>query len=509
MNRFRLNLLSAGLVVIGIVFPCGAVSAADAPADSVYMRVEDAGSIIGWSSYRSAGTPDGDVKYSGSGVLDSTNRFYWEMILSPELDRVYSVRSNGQFEQGKMSFEATYAPDKAPEVTFTMNEMKIPFKQKKLPASTPVIPGFLPGAFAPFSETLRDKDPETYTLDTVIHNGFIDWKLSIEGLGYQEIRLNEETIKARTFQLDLSQSTLKQQQTISLLQRGDGRFLGIESETGRALVLRGQKAETGPAATADKLAIPTTAGDLDAVLTLPLEAETIAPFPMVLMVSGPAHAGPDGRCNGVPFYKSLATALAEQGIGSLRYARRSDPASGGLQMSDLAADAVAAVEVLREVPLVDPTRIGLLAHGEAAMLLGEIAASAARPESEMRFLVMLGGVTSDGRTLHDAVPRPEDAPWLASFLSYDPRPRMQAVTAPILILHGALDTEVPPQQATDLQTYINAEGRARVFCTVAKNMNHLLQKATTGEIGEYESLGPGCDPAIPTRIAGFVKFCVR
>jgi hypothetical protein len=496
------------LSILQLTFPI-LNTAAEAPSDSVYMSIESEGSVVGWVSYRITDLEAGKLRYSGSGVIDQTNRFYWEMDVADDYARVYSVKSNGTFEQGDMQFQSTFEPGEAPKVEFKINDMSMPFPQEKLKADIPVVPGFLPSAFAPFSETLRDKDPETYAIESSVHNGFVLWDMKLTGRGYKDIKLRDEVIKARVFEMNMKQATLQQEQTFSLLQRPDGRFLGMESATGQALVLRGQKVAAAPTASSSKLAIPCPTGDLEAVLSMPVDFSGAGYVPIVVMIAGPRHVGLDGSCAGMPLYKSLASRLAEQGVGSLCYARRPDPESGELHFADLVTDAVSAVGVVREVPGVDPDRIGLLGHGEAAMLLGEIAMTDAQVEHPLRFLVMLSGVTTTGQVLHDQVQRPVDAPWFNSFLGYDPRVHLADVEIPILVLHGGLDKEVPSTQATDLQTFINDKGKTRIFCTVAPPLNHLLQKAVTGEIDEYATLEQRCSDAVPKRIVSFAKFCVK
>jgi len=122
-------------------------------------------------------------------------------------------------------------------------------------------------------------------------------------------------------------------------------------------------------------------------------------------------------------------------------------------MSSLLADAQAALAVLSAREEIDPAKVLLLGHGEGAMLLGEL--------------------------------------------------------PPFLLLHGDLDVEVPPNNATGLKTFLNEAGHMRVSCTVAKNMNHYLQTAETGAIEEYPDLPPACAKGIVKRITSFVGFCTR
>ncbi|MBR3018011.1 MAG: alpha/beta fold hydrolase [Clostridia bacterium] len=119
---------------------------------------------------------------------------------------------------------------------------------------------------------------------------------------------------------------------------------------------------------------------LAGLLTLPAEAEN--PLPAVVLVHG---SGPNDRDETVgqtkPF-RDLAYGLAGQGIAVLRYDKRTYAYGASYTQEDLQTftvreetidDAVAAAELLRSDPRVDPERIYLIGHSMGAMLAPRIA----------------------------------------------------------------------------------------------------------------------------------------
>ncbi|MGH2489534.1 MAG: alpha/beta hydrolase family protein [Candidatus Limnocylindria bacterium] len=98
----------------------------------------------------------------------------------------------------------------------------------------------------------------------------------------------------------------------------------------------------------------------------------------------------------------LAAALASRGVASLRYDKRGCGRSGGrwseAGLFTLVDDARDAVGVLRGHPAVDPTRIGLVGHGEGAWL----ALSAAAADPAIGPLTLIG---APARGLRDTLRR--------------------------------------------------------------------------------------------------------
>jgi uncharacterized protein len=140
---------------------------------------------------------------------------------------------------------------------------------------------------------------------------------------------------------------------------------------------------------------------LPATLTIPAGE---GPFPFVVLVHG---SGPNDRNETLgpnrPF-QDLAWGLASQGIGVLRYEKRTK--EHGPKMVDMldtltpdeetVQDAVAAVALLRETPEVHPDQIYLLGHSLGAILAPRIAMQS----GNLAGLILLAGTP---RPLEDLV----------------------------------------------------------------------------------------------------------
>ena len=95
----------------------------------------------------------------------------------------------------------------------------------------------------------------------------------------------------------------------------------------------------------------------------------------------------------------------------------------------------------------------------------------------------------------DAVPpalrREADTPWFKSWLLFDPATAMKKIDQPVLIVQGALDTQVPPAHADRLETLSRERKNSPATHTrkvVVPDVNHLLVPAKTGEVDEYPNL---------------------
>ena len=80
-----------------------------------------------------------------------------------------------------------------------------------------------------------------------------------------------------------------------------------------------------------------------------------------------------------------------------------------------------------------------------------------------------------------------DTPWFRSFLMFDPAVHMTKFKQPILVIQGDLDVQVPPHHADKLGE-LARQRKGAVEVTQLPGVNHLLVKATTGEVSEYPDL---------------------
>jgi len=103
---------------------------------------------------------------------------------------------------------------------------------------------------------------------------------------------------------------------------------------------------------------------------------------------------------------------------------------------------------------------------------------------------VLTGKGWDGPDMSAAIRRQADTPYFQSYLAFDPAKAMRDIAQPILIVQGALDAEVPPANADQLEAAAKGRKRPGVVDVVkVPGLNHLLIQASTGETDEYQSLG--------------------
>jgi len=268
---------------------------------------------------------------------------------------------------------------------------------------------------------------------------------------------------------------------------------------------------------------------ISGTLTLPAGG---GPFPAVVLVQG---SGPSNRDEAVgqnrPFYE-IASYLADQGIATLRYDKRTFTYGSKLNAETITpydetiADAVFAFDFLKMQPDIDPGRLFILGHSLGGYLMPLIAKDtpdaagyvmAAAPSSRMEDLMVMqyeyifnldGALTSDEKAQlseiemqRDAIRKLTPASMLMSndllgagkdywlyLKDYDPVQAAQAIHTPLLFLQGERDYQVPVSQ---LEPYKAAlAGRDSVTFKTYPGINHLLY-AGQGTPGPEEYNTPG------------------
>ncbi len=274
-------------------------------------------------------------------------------------------------------------------------------------------------------------------------------------------------------------------------------------------------------------------------------------LPAVVLISGSGPSDRDETVAGIPIFGQLADALANAGFAVLRYDKRGVGLSGGrveaATMADYAEDARAAVRMLTNRKDVDRRRIVLVGHSEG----GSLAMLVAAKEKRLAGIALLATVGTTGAALNmyqvthaldranrpaaerqttldlqrriqdavltgkgwetiqvpPAVRQQAETPWFQSFLAYDPAKIMKDVEQPILIVQGALDTQVPPDHADKLEALAAARKKnAGVEVVKVAGVNHLLVPAKTGEVDEYSRLGNvSVSPEVTNALTAWLK----
>jgi pimeloyl-ACP methyl ester carboxylesterase len=295
--------------------------------------------------------------------------------------------------------------------------------------------------------------------------------------------------------------------------------------------------------------VPANGFNLVGTMSKPEGAAATAKLPAVVLIAGSGPVDRDETVAGIPVFAQLASALADAGFAVVRFDKRGIGQSGGraesATTSDFADDVGAIVKFLEKRKDVDKERIFLVGHSEGA----GVGLLATRRTGRVRGLVLIAGVGTKGADLileqqkHildasklsdadkaakielqkkiqaavlsgkglDDIPaelrRQVESPWFASFLSFDPAPLVAKLDQPILVIQGALDTQVPPHHAEKLGAMANARKNApKTEVVIVPGINHLLVPARTGEVSEYPTLTDRTiSPEITTKIADWLK----
>ncbi|MFZ0961275.1 MAG: alpha/beta fold hydrolase [Terriglobia bacterium] len=299
---------------------------------------------------------------------------------------------------------------------------------------------------------------------------------------------------------------------------------------------------------------------LAATLTIPPGK---GPFPAVLLIAGSGPHDRDEALMGHRPFLVLSDYLTRQGIAVLRADDRGVGKSGGTFASattaDLATDAEAGVEYLKQRPEVNPRKIGLIGHSEGGIIAPMVAAR----DPDVAFIVMMAGsgvpgdqiLVAQSRLIAEAAGQsPAEAeksaneerevlalvkngkdktalesdlrkrlagkgtdaqvdaqihaitsPWFRYFLAYDPAGALRKVQCPVLALNGEKDLQVPPSLNLPAIRQALTEGGNKHFeADELPGLNHLFQTARTGAPSEYAEIEETMSPLALEKIGGWI-----
>lgn len=301
---------------------------------------------------------------------------------------------------------------------------------------------------------------------------------------------------------------------------------------------------------------------LAGTLTIP---EGEGRHPAVLLVTGSGAQDRDETILGHKPFFVIADHLTRRGIAVLRVDDRGVGGSSGdpqrSTTADFVEDALAGIAFLRAQPGIDPERIGILGHSEG----GIIAPAAAVESSDVAFVIMLAGmgvvgseivlrqvettVRAGGGSAEDVeravasqravfellASEPDEAalrtrmhalltsasgpadpgleakvalatsPWFRHLASYDPRPVLRRLKAPVLVLQGELDTQVEADQnLPEITAALRKAGNRKVTVHRLPGLNHLFQHAKTGLFTEYAEIEETIAPEVLTLIGDWI-----
>jgi dienelactone hydrolase len=294
----------------------------------------------------------------------------------------------------------------------------------------------------------------------------------------------------------------------------------IRLEGAHPLVIRKIEYGAPPGApyAAEDVTVHTPAGlALTGTLTLPTARP--GPVPAIVTITGSGAEDRDERIPLVEGYRpfwQIADTLARRGIATLRLDDRgvngSDAGPPTATSADYADDVRAALAYLRSRPEIDGKRLALVGHSEGGMIAPMVAAT----DSSLKGIVLMAGSAYTGRRIlafqqrnavdHATSLTPEQrqealaesakatddlaarSAWVRYFLDYDPLVTAREVRVPVLILQGATDQQVSPEQADTLAVAFQAGGDHDVTLRVFPETDHLFLADPDGYPARYSLL---------------------
>jgi alpha-beta hydrolase superfamily lysophospholipase len=285
-----------------------------------------------------------------------------------------------------------------------------------------------------------------------------------------------------------------------------------------------------------------SAGPLPATLLVP-KAEQ--PVPAVILLSG---SGPNDRDETIgpnkPF-ADIARALADRGIASLRFDKRTFVIKDKSRLADVRLhdeyddDAKVAIASAAAAAGIDPKRIFVIGHSEGAMVAPRVAAASpatrgivmmapgVRPVDAMIIDQMASGAKAAGLGADDIAgqiamlketfaairdPKRKDPPpfmgasaaYWRELMSLDVAKMVRESKLPILVLQGDEDIQVRKDADFELLKSRVGSSGGRVTYLSFPGLNHLFMKVDRESTGAEYGISGHVDPAVIAAIAEWV-----
>lgn len=527
-------LAGLGLVVTltGGAFAQSSPSAADGPhIYTVFVQSRP----IGQETATLSAQPDGFV-------LRGTNR------LSPPLDlitRSAEIRYDASWRPQRMALDTiargqeitvttTFANGEASSEILQAGSATPTTRSDKVAEDTIVLPNTFLSSYLVLARRLATQKAGATLHAYIAPQGEVTMR--VESLSPERIETPKQVYAVTRYLLMVSNPQPGPETSINVWVDAGGAMLRLNVPAQALEVAREDIASAATRTTAfsipgeETVRIPASGFGMAASVAKP--ATATGPLPAVIVIGGPTVGDRDGVVAGIPVLGQIAADLVAAGFAVVRYDRRGVGQSGGRSetttINDYAEDVRAIVTWIEKSRKdIDKRRIALVGHGEggwiamtAAARDGRVTAVAVAStasttggelvlERQRRVLDGLKATDADKQAKielqrkinaaaasgasWDGIPlemrRAAETPWFQSYLAFDPARVIRDVRQPVLIVHGALDTEVPPYHAEKLAELARARKRkVSVDVAALPGLNHLLVPAQTGEIEEYAVL---------------------
>lgn len=298
--------------------------------------------------------------------------------------------------------------------------------------------------------------------------------------------------------------------------------------------------------------IPGLGFAIAATTTAPPAANPADKLPAIVLIGASGSSDRDEAAFGISIFGQLSAELAKAGFFVVRYDKRGVGQSGGraesASLQDWADDALSVVSWLRQRKDIDQQRIALIGRSEGgavALIAGDRAgnkvaalgllsapgqtgrqiilaqqqrvldhstdsADEKRAKIQVQTKILDAVVKGSGwEGIPPAMQKAADTLMFKSWIEFDPAVAMKKADQPVLIVHGALDAEMPAMNADWLEALSLARKAKAASLTkkvVLPGVNHLLVPATTGEVAEYPSLAvKTISPAVATALIEWLR----
>ena len=423
-------------------------------------------------------------------------------------------------------------------------------KTDQISARTVVMPNNFFAAYEGLAARLRGLTPGATLTAYVAPQA--ELKITVRAVTSGQFQTPAGVIRTDRYSLTFHNPTGELPAEVSVDEKG--RFARLEIPSASLLVSRqdlasvASRIQTVRNPTDIDVRIAASGFTLAGTLTTPPAAAERMRSPAVVLVSGSGVDERDAVISDIPIFAQLAGDLANRGFVVLRYDKRGVGQSGGrletVTLQEYADDVVATVKWLDKRKDVDKRRIAVVGYSEG----GAIGMLAAAREKKISALVLVAApgtrgvdlvleqqqysldllktpdseraskvdlqkriveAATTGEGMEDLPPDIRsriDSPWYRSLLMFDPAQVMPRIKQPVLIVHGALDKQMPEHHATRLAELANARKKAPPATVVpVAGVNHLLVPATTGDTTEYSSLpNKRVSPEISQQIADWL-----
>lgn len=289
-------------------------------------------------------------------------------------------------------------------------------------------------------------------------------------------------------------------------------------------------------------------------------------FPAVVLLTGSGPQNRDEELFGHKPFRVLADYLTSKEIVVLRLDDRGmGDSKGDFGMSTIenfSKDAISAFDFLSKQPQVDANKVGIIGHSEGALIaellagqnlpdlsfivllagpsfsidklmveqlysvgkaagMSEFDLAKARVINEKNFAVvksdlntedaykqLLVNMSFEGDMRNDSQMRTELltllAPAYRYFMRIEPEKYISKIKIPVFAAFGTLDVQVPSEP--NLKSLYDLLPRnPKTVLKEYKGMNHLFQKAKTGQVSEYTSIEETINPQVLSDIASWIN----